>query len=135
MGQPQTIPGMGSLNWRAIGGVGGSGALLLAAAWGFFNTQFEELRDRADRADLRNEAVVRELTEIKALFSRSENTHVRDRREIEIRIERLEEWRKLVPDGTGLDRWSATMQELWALRLQQANPALSVPDVRPIAGK
>lgn len=129
MGQQQASEGTGAVNWRAIGGVtGGGGALALIAA--FFVSQFNDLKDEM-------KTVSHSVTAMDAKLSSMDSVRAKDQRELEIRIERLEEFRARVPDGTGLDRWTGKDMYIFSLELKDANRSidLKVPDPREIHGR
>lgn len=112
--------------WLTWGGSGGAAALLIGAAVGFVRDEMAELRDVVKSEGERNrEAVLR----LENRISEQAHENARERRELEIRVERIEEWKARVPDGVGLDRWEGTDQEIYMGRVQRLNPTLTLPDI------
>lgn len=113
------------IDWRKVGATSGVGGAFVLAALGFFQTQFADLRDSVD-------GLAQSVQSVSERVAAMEAAQRRDSRELEIRLERLEEWRRIIPDGTGTDRWTGGHMVEWSLLFARENPALKVPDVRSI---
>lgn len=138
-------------NAKAVGTAGAvSGLALLGFIWYFGDRYFdaEELRRQTEREDRQihltqlnaglsslateSREMNKSLTQINARLVASENVAVQARRELEIRVERLEEWQKTMPDGVGLRRWTIDHEVEMTLRTERVI-GKKLPDPREIA--
>lgn len=113
------------LDWRKVGMGGGAAGAFALAAFTFFQGQFGELRDSFDQ-------VSKDLRGVSDRLVSIESSQRREERELQIRLERLEEWRRIIPDGTGTDRWTGSNMVEFSLLLARENPTLKIPDTRAI---